>query len=37
MSVLISKYSYIIIFEKIFGHNFYGQLYKEWKFKFNYT
>ncbi len=37
ISVLISKYSYIIIFEKFFGYNFYGQLYKEWKFKFNYT
>ncbi len=36
-SVIFSKYSYIIIFEEIFGYTIYNQFFRDWKVKFNYA
>ncbi len=37
VSVVFSKYSYIIIFEEIFGYTIYNQFFRDWRVKFNYA
>lgn len=36
-SIILSKYSYIVILEKIFGYNIFNQFYKDWKVKYKYA
>ena len=37
ISVVFSKYSYVVIFEKIFGYSIHSQFYRDWRLKFNYS
>ncbi len=37
VSLVFSKYSYIVIFEEIFGFNIFNQFFRDWRVKFNYA